>query len=103
MLVAWGFGPPFFRSFTSDPSQAFAGICSGIKSSFGANCFNLEATPEIGLVLACIQSVVVLVVSVLISAQADKWLKVDGACEASLLTASSVHRSGLEEGRSQEA
>jgi len=103
MLVAWGFGPPFFRSFTSDPSQAFAGICSGIKSSLGANCFNLEATPEIGLVLAVIQSVVVLVASVFISAQADKWLQVDGACEASLLIASSVHRSGLEEGIPQEA
>lgn len=74
LAIAWGFGPPFFRSFTEDPSQAFAGICKTLHSSLHVYCFDLEVSPQPGLWIAIVQSLLVLAASVLISQQADRWL-----------------------------
>merc|ERR1719238_883674 len=65
VVGAWGFGPPFFRSFTQDPSQAFGPICSALHSTFG-----LETTPQSGLWIAISHAVLVFIASVAVCRQA---------------------------------
>jgi hypothetical protein len=101
-IVAIYLGPPFFRGFAENPSQAFHGICTGLQNSLGVNCFDLEAHPKVGLWIGVLQSVSVLTASILVSRQADLWLNMSGACESRTVTASllsnSVRRSTFNSG-----
>jgi len=95
LLVAWKFGPPFFRSFTMDPSQAFAGICTGLHDVAKINCFDLVVTPQAGLWIALVQSILTLGVSIVICRQADIWLSMSGSCESQNIPGSVTDTSGV--------
>lgn len=87
-FIGWFGGPPFFRSFTMDPSQAFSEICKGLHSTFDTYCFDLEVYPMPGLWIAFVWSAIITVTSMIISRQADLWLNMSGACESRTLMAS---------------
>jgi len=75
LIIAYLQLPLFMKAVTTDPNQAFTHICSGLSDHLGMDCVNVTISLEAGAVFCGVVSALLLLLSILISGEADRSLK----------------------------